>query len=109
MLQLKAFGQKISYTVPGGLENKISPEAYRTLVDTSVSIVVKHYRIDYVEDGTIQLESGQNLQAFNLNPLIIGYVMTADKTQWVRMIHDHFDRIILSANKPKQQPDTQNP
>jgi hypothetical protein len=88
--QLTVSAQKISYNIPGGYESDITKEDYKKLVDISVPIVSKRYTIDHVKDGTIQLKSGQEMEALNLHNLIGKCVAVKDKSKWNDVVRDHF-------------------
>jgi hypothetical protein len=75
-------------------------------VDTSVEVVEERYQIEFVKGGTIQLAKGQDLDAFNLDNLILKCVAVKDTTAWPAIIRDHFHRIYTTVDDehPKLDP-----
>ena len=100
--QLRSFGQKITYTIPDGYEQDISKDDYKKIVDIAVSIVSKRYSIDYVKDGSIQLKTGQDMQAVNLHNLIGKCVVVKEKAEWNKIIQAHFDNMFSSIEEQKK-------
>ncbi len=101
-VQLISFGQKINYNIPDRLENDISKEDYKKIVDVSVPLVAERYDIDFVKDGTIQLKKGQEMQAFNLDNLILKCIEVKAKAQWNEVIKQHFDNMFASIDEQKK-------
>lgn len=106
VLHLTSTGQKISYTVPEDYQNDISKEDYKKLVDMSLPIVAKHFAIDNLSDGTIQLKSGQEMQALNLHNLILKCAAAKDKSTWNGIIRDHFENLFLSIDERRKIDET---
>jgi hypothetical protein len=108
-IQTTTFGQRIpiTYDIPAGLEKDISPQHYRFLVDTSIDVVEERYQIESVKGGTIQLVKGQQLDALNLDNLILKCAAVKDTTAWPAVIRDHFHRLFKSADE-QQKPDPAN-
>jgi hypothetical protein len=100
--QLTSVGQKISYKIPDGYEQDISKDDYKKIVDLSLPIISKRYAVDFVKDGTIHLKEGQDMQAFNLDNLIIKCVETRDKSQWNKTIQEHFENMFSSIDEQKK-------
>ena len=100
--QMASFGQKISYNIPEGYEKDISGADYKKIVDGAVTIVEKRYTIDFVTDGTIHLKAGQDIRVINLHNLIGKCVAVKDKSQWDKIIQDHFDNIFSSMDEQKK-------
>jgi hypothetical protein len=101
-IQLTLMGQKIGYNIPEGYESDISKEDYKKVVDISVPIVSKRYTIDFVKDGTIQLKKGQDMQALNLHNLMGKCLAVKDKSQWDKVIQEHFDNMFSSIDEQKK-------
>ena len=102
LFQAATFGQKIAYNIPEGYENDIGKEDYKKIVDISVPIVAKRYSIDNVKDGTIFLKEGQEMQAVNLHNIIRKCVSVKDKSQWDKVIQEHFENIFSSIDEQKK-------
>lgn len=96
-----AFGQKIDYNIPEGYEQSIKANDYRKIVDKSVAVISKRFKIDFVKEGSIQLKSGQEMQAFNLHNLITKCTSTKDKNKWDEIIETHFQKMFNSLDKQK--------
>jgi len=109
-LQTAAIGQSttvgpsipISYDIPPGLENAISPDDYHFLVDTSIAVIAERFRIDSVSGGTIRLAKGQELGGFNLDNLILQCAAVKDRTVWPAIIRDHFQKIFSSVEEQQK-------
>jgi hypothetical protein len=99
---MTSFGQKINYNIPDGYEKDISKDDYKKVVDISVPIISKRYAIDFVKDGTVQLKAGQDMQALNLHNLIGKCVVVKDKSQWDKIIQEHFDNMFSSIDEQKK-------
>ena len=97
-----AFGQKIQYTKPGSVAAEITNEDYKILVDIAVAIVQKRYNIEFVKEGTIQLAEGPEMQAFNLDNLVLKCVATKEKRSWKTVIEEHFNQIFISIDEKKK-------
>lgn len=102
MIAFHSFGQKITYNIPEGYEKDITKDDYKRLVDIATPIVGKRYRIDYVKDGTVYLNKGQEMEAFNLHNLILKCVAVKDKSQWPNIIQIHFENIFSSIDEQKK-------
>jgi len=100
--QMTSFGQKILYDIPDGFEKDISKVDYKKIVDISVQIVAERYAIDIVKDGTIHLSKGQEMQAFNLDNLILKCVAVTDKSKWNDVIHLHFRNMYSTIDAQKE-------
>jgi len=101
-LNMTLFGQKITYNIPEGYENEIGKGDYKTIVDLAVPIVAKRYSVDYVKDGSIQLKKGQEMQTLNLHNLIAKCVAVKDKSQWDKVVQEHFENIFASIDEQKK-------
>jgi hypothetical protein len=99
---MTSFGQKISYDIPEGYENEINKDDYRKIVDLAVPIVAKRYSIDFVKNGAIQLKQGQEMQTINLHNLITKCVSVKDKSQWDKVVQEHFENIFTSIDEQKK-------
>lgn len=102
IFQTLSYGQKIDYTIPSGVENDISKDDYKTIVDIAIPIVQKKYKIEFIKEGTIQLANGQGMQAFNLDNLVLKCVDVTNKTLWKDLIQDHFNQIFTSIDERKK-------
>lgn len=102
IFQTLSYGQKIEYTIPSGVENYISKDDYKQIVDIVVPIVQKKYKIEFVKEGTIQLAKDQGLQALNLDNLVLKCADVKDKTVWKKVIQDHFNQIFTSIDEKKK-------
>jgi hypothetical protein len=101
-LNMTSFGQKISYNIPEGYENEISKDDYKKIVDLAVPIVTKRYSVDFVKDGAIQLKKGQEMNTLNLHNLIAKCVAVKDKSQWDKVVQEHFENIFSSIDEQKK-------
>ncbi len=102
LVGLSAYGQKINYAIPDEFSDKLSKEEYRKIVDWSVAAIGKRYAIDYVKEGTVQLKSGQDMQAFNLHNLIGKCLMVKDRNSWKVVVDEHFDNLFASFDEQKK-------
>lgn len=102
IFQTLSYGQKIDYTIPSGVENDISKDDYKKIVDIAVPMVQKKYKIEFVKEGTIQLAKDQGMQAFNLDNLVLKCIEVKDKTLWKDVIQDHFNQIFTSIDEKKK-------
>lgn len=100
--QITSFGQKIHYDIPDGFEKDIGKADYKKIVDISVQIVAERYAIDIVKDGTIHLSKGQDMQAFNLDNLILKCAAVADKSKWDDVIQQHFHSMFSAIDAQKE-------
>lgn len=100
--QITSFAQKIHYDIPDGFEKDISKADYKKIVDISVQIVAERYTIDIVKDGTIHLNKGQDMQAFNLDNLILKCAAVADKSKWDDVIQQHFHSMFSTIDAQKE-------
>jgi len=101
-LQMTSFGQKINYNIPDGYEKDISKDKYKKIVNVAIPIISKRYNIDFVKEGTIKLKAGQDMQELNLHNLIGKCVVVKDKSQWGKIIQEHFDNIFSSIDEQKK-------
>ncbi len=101
-LQMTSFGQKINYSIPDGYENDISKNEYKKIVDVAVPIILKRYNIEFVKEGTIKLKEGQDIQELNLHNLIDKCLLLEDKSQWDKIIQEHFYNIFSSIDEQKK-------
>lgn len=102
ILHSAAIGQKISYKIPQGYEQDISKADYKRLVDMAVPLVAKRYKIDHVKDGTITLKQGQEMQALNLDNLILKCAEVEDRSQWEKVVQVHFENLFASIDEQKK-------
>jgi len=102
LLQFYTFGQKVHYNIPEGYESEISSEDYKRIVDLSVLITSKRYTIDFVKDGTIQLKKGQDIEALNLHNIISKCMAAGEKSQWEKVISEHFKNLFISLDEQKK-------
>jgi hypothetical protein len=102
VLNMASFGQTITYKIPEGYESEISKNDYKTIVDFAVTIVAKRYSIDYVKDGAIHLKKDQEMQIFNLHNLIAKCVAVEDKSEWNKVVQEHFEKIFVSIDEQKK-------
>ena len=100
--QITSFGQKILYDIPDGFEKDISKADYKKIVDVSVQIVAERYTIDIVKNGTIHLSKGQEMQAFNLDNLILKCAAITDKSKWDDVIQQHFHSMFSTIDAQKE-------
>lgn len=101
IFQTLSYGQKIDYTIPIGVQNDISKDDYKKIVDIAVPIVQKKYKIEFIKEGTIKLAKDQGMQAFNLDNLVLKCVDVKDKKLWKDVIADHFNQIFTSIDEKK--------
>jgi hypothetical protein len=101
-LSMPSLGQKISYNIPEGYESEINKDDYKKIVDLAVPIVAKRYSINYVKDGAIQLRKEQEMETLNLHNLIAKCVAVKDKTQWNKVVQQHFENIFSSIDEQKK-------
>jgi len=94
--------QDISYDIPARYERDITPVDYKRIVDASVSITAKRYKIDHVSGGTIYLNKGQDLKEINLHNLLLKCVTVKDKSLWEKVITEHFNNIFTSIDAQKK-------
>jgi hypothetical protein len=97
-----SYGQKIEYSIPSEVENDISKDNYKKIVDIAVPIVQSKFKIEFVKAGTIQLAKDQGIKAFNLGNLVLKCVDVKDKTLWKDVIQDHFNQIFISIDERKK-------
>jgi uncharacterized protein YtpQ (UPF0354 family) len=102
MFQINSFGQKIDYTIPKGYEADVNQKDYKTLVDISVEITAKKYKIDFVKDGAIQLLANQDMQTLNLHNLIVKCAEIKDKSKWREVIKEHFESMFSTIEEQKK-------
>ncbi|MBC8111493.1 MAG: hypothetical protein H7Y04_10570 [Verrucomicrobia bacterium] len=102
MLQLPILGQTVNYTIPEGFEKDISKDDYIKIVDIALLTVAKRYTIEFIKEGTIQLSEGQDMQAFNLDNLILKCVAVKEKSKWEKIIQDHFNSMFSSIDEEKK-------
>ena len=100
--QITSFGQRINYSIPEGYQKDINKDDYKRIVDISVSIIAKRYTIDFVKDGVIQLDKGQEIQIFNLDNLILKCTAITEKSKWNKVIQEHFENIFSSIDEQKK-------
>lgn len=98
-LQNHSAGQVIDYAIPRALETKINATDYKRIVDASVAIVSKHFKIDSVKDGTVSLVKMQDIIAFHLNNLILECTEEPDKAKWDKIISEHFNMLFATLDK----------
>lgn len=99
---MTSYAQTINYSIPNGYEKDITKDDYRNIVDVAVPIISKRYNIDFVKEGTIKLKAGQDIQELNLHNLIGKCLMVKDKSQWNKIIQEHFDNIFSSIDEQKK-------
>lgn len=90
---LNSFAQKIDYSLPTDFEKTISPKDYQTIVDQSVALISKKYKVDSVKNGAIAINDHQII---NLNNLLIKCVAETDHKKWPSVISDHFNALFSS-------------
>ncbi len=95
-------GQTIDYAIPRGYEKQIDKKDYRRIVDAAVAVIAQRYQIDFVRKGTIQLKGGQDMQAFNLDNLILKCAGTPDKSKWESVIEQHFQNLFAALDEQKK-------
>lgn len=93
--------QKIDYSFPDGYEKEISKKDYKYLVDESVKVISKNYKISSIKEGVIELEEGQDYSILNLHNLILKCA-ELDKKDWSELITAHFNSMHESMEKQKQ-------
>jgi hypothetical protein len=98
----KSVGQNINYTVPEGYETDINAKDYKKIVDFSLPIIAKRYKVDFLKDGTVQLVKGQDMKLLNLHNLILKCVETSDKSSWDKVIQGHFNNIFATIDEQKK-------
>jgi len=92
---------KIEYSLPPGFDNTISAKDYKTIVDLSVAILSKHYKIDHVEQGTVSVINDKNTAAVNLDNLVKKCIDETDHSKWQAIINDHFASLFNSIEAEK--------
>jgi adenine/guanine phosphoribosyltransferase-like PRPP-binding protein len=102
MFQINMFGQKIDYSIPKGYETDINKSDYKTLVDISIEVIKKKYKIDFVKDGAVQLIANQEMQTLNLHNLIVKCAESMDKKRWKQVIEDHFESMFSTIDEQKK-------
>jgi hypothetical protein len=102
VVSLSAAAQQITYNIPEGMESNISKEDYKRLVDLAIPQVSKRYKIDLVKDGTIHLKQDQDMQAFNLDNLILKCVAVKNKGEWKDVIQLHFENMFSAIDEQKK-------
>lgn len=102
VLHVSSFGQKITYNIPEGYEAEIGKGDYKSLVDLAVPIVAKRYTIAFVKDGAIQLKEGQEMETVNLHNLISRCIAVKDRSQWSKVVQEHFDNLFSSIDEQKK-------
>jgi hypothetical protein len=95
-------GQRIDYAIPKEYEKQIDKKDYRKIVDAAVAVIAQRYQIDFVRKGTIQLKGGQDMQAFNLDNLILKCAGTPDKSQWESVVKEHFQNLFAAVDEQKK-------
>ncbi|WP_460219339.1 DUF1444 family protein [Psychroserpens sp. MEBiC05023] len=93
--------QTIDYLFPEGYGNEISKEDYKFLVNESVKVISKNYKIASISEGVIELEKGQDYSILNLHNLILK-CSEVDKKDWSELISSHFSSMHESMEKQKQ-------
>ncbi|GAA4332830.1 hypothetical protein GCM10023149_39320 [Mucilaginibacter gynuensis] len=101
LLHCNLFAQTITYNLPDGFKNTVNTAEYKTIVDTAITEIAKRYKIDNVKNGTITLASGQGMQVFNLDNLILKCSKEADHSKWPAIIKAHFNAIFSSIEAQK--------
>lgn len=101
-LNIAMFGQKIDYSIPKGYEIDISAKDYKTLVDASIVVITKRYKVDFVKEGTIYLIKNEDLQAMNLHNLIGKCVIFKDKSKWQKVIEEHCNGMFSTIDEQKK-------
>ncbi len=102
LVHFPSVGQSIDYALPKGYEKEIDKKDYRKLVDAAVAAVSGRYQIDFVRKGTIHLKSGQDMQGFNLDNLILKCAGTPDKSQWESVVAQHFENLFAAMDAHKK-------
>lgn len=92
---------KIEYSLPPGFDKIISVSDYRTIVDLSLPILSRQYKINYVKNGTIALSTKQDTASVNLDNLILKCVAEKDHSKWQAIINDHFGSLLNSIEAQK--------
>jgi len=100
--QLQVSGQQISYKIPTGYEKDISNEDYKTLVDFSIFIISKRFKIDQVTDGRVQLKPGEEVETLNLHNLVLKCAAIKDHSKWNEIIKAHFEGLFASIEEKKK-------
>lgn len=88
---ITTFGQKITYNIPSGYEKNINKDDYKKIVDAAVSVISKRYTIDYVQDGIVQLKSGQNIPAFPLHAILKRYIAVGEMSKYNTIVQEYFE------------------
>lgn len=99
-LQMNVLGQNIDDTIPKEYEKAINKNDYKKILETAISAIAQRYKIDYVKEGTIYLQQGQDMQAFNIHNLI-AKCMTIQEKEWENTIKHHFQSIFNSIDEQK--------
>ncbi len=92
--------QKIDYSIPKGFKKQISAVDYRHLVDKSVEMVQKEFKVVEVRDGGILVEYDGSVAVFYLDNLIkkCNLYASNDKER-DQVIEDHFNNMKDSYQK----------
>jgi uncharacterized protein YtpQ (UPF0354 family) len=101
-IHFNLFSQKIDYSFPAGFKNTISAVDYKVIVDLSVSILEKRYKIDSVKGGSVFLSEKQDFKIFNLDNLVVKCENEKDHSQWNAIVQSHFNSIINSVDEQKK-------
>ena len=98
-LHFSSFSQTINYSLPNDFSTTISEKDYKTIVDQSVLIVSKRYKIENVKNGAISVNSGQGQQLINLENLVSKCLNESDRSKWDSIIQDHFNALFNSIDQ----------
>ncbi|MBB3699221.1 hypothetical protein KMW28_26125 [Flammeovirga yaeyamensis] len=99
-LSFNLLAQEKNYIIPEGYEEYISQKDYKFLVDKSVKIISKNFKVEKVKEGTIYLEDGQAYSLVNLHNLIMK-CHQMDKKEWTPLLKAHFQSMTTSIDEHK--------
>lgn len=102
MLNHPALGQKIEYDIPEDYKNDIDKKDYKKIVDVSIEIISKRYKIESIKNGAINLIKGQDMQTFNVHNLIVKCLRLKNKKDWDSVIKEHYENIFASIDEQKK-------
>jgi hypothetical protein len=102
-ITLASAAQKISYDPPPNLPQHLSQDDYKRLVDTSIAVISKKYKVETVEAGSVHIEDDhQKTAVLNLDNLILKCKEEPDRSVWPAIIRDHFDKLFSTIDQQRQ-------
>jgi hypothetical protein len=96
------FSQKVEYDIPEEYRKDIESKDYTKIVDLSIAVVQKRYKIESVKDGAIILGKDQDLKTLNIHNLIGKCLRVKNKKEWDNVIQEHYQNIFASIDEQKK-------